>query len=300
MSGRVGDPSHVDDVNGDNPTANLMREVEALLKGVDLKKLLSNSATPPPGFKSAVWRGGSYNGIAFLTLDDGRKIALKADKALYGAEAEDAVARFYRDLGLPQPMVRPLEGDLGRYTNRVFLMQMSGDVDPRANGVAYDGRPSYRRMNEAAKKEAFLAAIANDILGQSDRHNGNIMHVTTPDGDRPILIDNGLMWFNSGGVYADTNFDANDPSTWLKTRNLPSKFAAGGVKGNWNVLNGLATEYIREFGEDRARDEMVEFAKRMQERAKVVRFRDQRYVDFVQVRAQWVIDNVDQFLGALS
>ena len=295
LSGRVGDPTQVDEVDGSSPAAERLRSVANALKGLSKSDLDSGNFPANSGVKRIRNIGGGINGISVVTLDDGSQLALKYDRARYGSPAEHAVARMYRDMGLPMPMVREVNPDDKGENGKIILMEWANVVDPNAQGDAVQGMASYDRMGDAAKTEAWLTLVANGVMGNSDRHNGNIMHVTLGDGtERLAIIDNGLAMFNSG--FGD-NFDHDDPASWLKTRVTPDNFMWSSVGGNSNTLRSLGSSYIREVGKERAKNEMVTFAERMRQRAKVLRFKDKREAEFMEARAQWVIDNADTIVN---
>ena len=198
------------------------------------------------------------NGISTIKMKDGTRIALKDDSSEHGSDAEYAIARMYRDLGLPMPMVREINpGDTGAL-GKLLLMEWANDGVPGSVGTALEGKPSYASMDDDARKEAWLTLIANGVMANSDRHGGNIMHVDMPNGTKRLaIIDNGLAMFNSG---FGNNFRKDDPNSWANPRKTPDQAMWSTIGGNYNTIAGLGKDYISEVGAARAKDEMVEFA----------------------------------------
>jgi hypothetical protein len=294
----VGDPSHVDAVEGNSPEAQELRVLAESLAGIS-KNDLDRNKNLPPDVADVTNMGGGINGISIITMKDGRKFVLKSDSQREGSNAEDAISRMYHDLGLPMPMVRKINPDDKGPNGNMFLMQLAGPaVVPDAAGRATQGAPSTKRMSREHLREAFQIFVANSVMNNTDRHNGNIMRVDLVNGgERAVIIDNGLAMFHAG---FGSKFKKNDSAGWTAKYNSPAEYAAGNTGGNSNVMRRHSTAYLSGMSDDELRAEITEFITRMRDRAAIVRFYRQEEADFISARAQWILDNIDVYMKQLK
>jgi hypothetical protein len=214
-----------------------------------------------------------------------------------GINAEEMVAKLYRDLGFAQPAFQVLNPDMQDMEHRgVGLMEFADDgFFGLVNAGQINKRPEANRIDAIApefQEEVLNFVVANGIIGNTDRHGKNIMVGQDENGLwRLIPIDNGLAIFNGGFQKAENN--ADNPLHLLPDRVIRGDY------GNRNAVLGVAKQWIDRIGRDAARNQVIEFAERMRKRAEILEFIDQRANEYLSARAQWIIDNVDQYLDAI-
>ena len=208
------------------------------------------------------------------------------------------VAALYRDLGFASPAVAVINPDASTPDLRgLAVMEYANDGFfglqdiQQARSVSANDRLGEIAPEHQAEILDFL--VANGIIGNTDRHRKNYMFGQDPATGlwRIVPIDNGLAMFNGGFHRAEQN--ADDP-LYLR----PDKVITGQY-GNRNGAAGLASQWVAKVGVDEAKSQIVEFAQRMQKRAEVLKFRDDRANGYISARAQWIIDNIDIYLDAI-
>ena len=253
---------------------------------------------------------GNLNGglLVLINKKTGQEVVIKRDrdraheydgkfKAL-GVGAEEMVAQLYRDLGFASPEFKVLNpeekneelralGVMEFVDNGFFnLVDFKVAGKQRKFGYLSNVDPQYR-----AELLDFL--VANGIIGNTDRHGGNIMVGVDPitGKQRIVPIDNGLALFNAR--FGTAEKQSQDP-VYLR----PDKVIAGNY-GNYNAAVGVAAQYAQSIGRDAAKDQIKEFAERMKARAEVLQFIDDRAGDYMSARAQWILDNLDKYLDSI-
>ena len=217
-----------------------------------------------------------------------------------GVFSEEIVAQLYRDLGFAVPAARVLNlGDPDPNKGGLVLLEFAGDgfFGLQDIGVAaerYQAQKSIDAIIPEHQAEILNFVVANGIIGNTDRHKNNYMYGQDPNTGkwRLVPIDNGLAMFN--GDFGKAN-EKMPNALYLK----PDDVIRGG-HGNANGARALAQEYIDKIGRDAARDQVKEFAERMRLRAEILKFIDPRANEYLSKRAQWVLDNLDEYLDAIG
>lgn len=234
----------------------------------------------------------------------GQRVVIKKDNDYgantgNGAAAEEMVARLYRDMGFAQPAAVLINPDAptgsGDDDRRALVaMSYADDGFYGLTNINMTGRQSnIRDIDPEFQEETFLFVMANGIIGNTDRHGHNLMWGDTPNGKkRLVVIDNGLALMNGHFGEAGNAFDQGNP-----LRMTPDKVIAGRY-GNANTVKAIAAQYYAQ-NPAKARTALEEFAKRMQERAKLLAFVDDRVYDYIDARTQWVLDHLDDYLRSL-
>ena len=221
-----------------------------------------------------------------------------------GVNAEEMAAKFFRDLGFAQPVFRVGNrnlnpNDAGPEARGWGLMEFAGNGFFGLNNVEMAFRKQISGINDIPveyRDEILGFQVIDAIIGQTDRHAKNFMFGEVDvEGEtkfRLVPIDNGLALFNGEFGKADRhedNFLYIDPIG-----------AVQGAYGNANGAMWLAKEHVANIGDDEARNVIIQFAERMRERAEVLDLIDRRANEFISQRAQWILDNLDDFLDAVK
>ena len=123
-----------------------------------------------------------------ITTTDGRVFLLKDNPDL--AYNEDEASRFLQAVGLTAPMTRRV----GDFTISEWATDM---FEGGEDGELRTEFPDPVLLSEPEQRAIFEQYISNAILGNEDRHSGNVMTLTMPDGERKlVLIDHGLTLEN--------------------------------------------------------------------------------------------------------
>jgi hypothetical protein len=218
-----------------------------------------------------------------------------------GARAEEMVAALYRDLGFAQPaFVAVNPGDPNPDLGGVGVMEYAdagffGLVD-----IKIHNKGNIRNISDVSennKEEILNFLVANAIIGNTDRHGGNFMWGIDPATGkaRIIPIDNGLAIFNGGFNSAEDN--ENNPLYLDPIKVLTG--SAGGKGGSFSRVGAFAKGWVQEIGEDAARNQVLEFAERMRDRAKAMKFIDPRANAYLEARAQYIIDDPQKIINAV-
>ena len=214
-----------------------------------------------------------------------------------GIRSEEMVAQLYRDLGFAQPAFRAVNpGDPDRKIGGVGVMEYAetgffGLADIQTHGQ----QPVYNidQVIEEHRAEVLNFVIGNAIIGNTDRHGGNFMWGRDPvtGKARIVPIDNGLSIFNAAFNKAEKHQE--DP---LYVN--PLKVIVGDY-GNFNGAGSLAKQWIKEIGNVEAERQIIEFAKRMRDRAEALEFIDSRASQFLMTRAEYVMNNPSKFIDKI-
>jgi hypothetical protein len=214
-----------------------------------------------------------------------------------GIKAEEMVAALYKDLGFAQPAFKAINpedknveiGGVGimEYADTGFFGLANIDTHHQAGVFRID------RVAPEHRAELLNFLVANAIIGNSDRHGGNFMWGFDPVSGlaRLVPIDNGLAIFNGGFGKAEAN--VNNP-LYLD----PIKIILGSY-GNQNQVGKFAKGWIQEVGEEEAKNQVVEFATRMRERAAALEFVDARANEYLTARADYILSNPQKFIDAI-
>lgn len=280
---RVGDPNHVDEAFGDSPRAVALRAVAELFKGMSISDIHDPSRLPPE-VASVKELGGGINGVSEVKMKDGSRWIFKSEQGVATSHAEEAVSLMYRDLGFNVAMHARVVSSRSGGT-RMMIFENVNDLRDDLARRAVNGVPAFNKLTPEGQSKAFDLLVANAIIGNVDRHSGNLMMAPDKDGAMQIFpIDHGHSMFYS-------NYP-NDPKQKWKEVKPVSLY-------EYNVLASLGSQYIERIGEKQAADQMVAFATRMRERAAVVRLRSKADSDFLIARADWVLNNTDRMMSAI-
>lgn len=276
----------------------------------DIADIYRGRRAAPAGYSVEYMGGGCVGGtVKLVHLASKKKFVIKSDNiSPLGLEAEEDVATLYRALGFAQPKVYRLRAQNdGR---DIIMMDWAGveqkakHVKLYANMFGYYG-PSLGELELADEDDAIRAALANAIVGQTDRHGANIYWGKDSKGHgMPIFIDNGLALFNGG--HRDTNDTTardNSKRPW-EFNPMEILFRVNGAnRVTWNQNANLtaATERAGQIDETKLKETISEWAARMRDEAmkREQEFRNDATATFVARRAQWIIDNVDDVAEAL-
>jgi hypothetical protein len=225
--------------------------------------------------------------------NDGNRGVFKGN----GIKAEEMVAALYRDLGFAQPAFVAVNPDnpnvevggvgVMQYADAGFFNLVDIEVHNRSAVYSLDAVAAEHRA------ELLNFMVANAIIGNSDRHGGNFMWGTDPATGkvRLVPIDNGLAIFNAG--FGKPQESPNDP---LYVNPLK---VIGGDYGNRNQVGRLGKKWVQEIGEEAAKNQVIEFATRMRERAEAMKFVDPKANEYLMARADYILKNPQKFIDTL-
>jgi hypothetical protein len=266
------------------------------------------------GWKASNISGGANPDVYRLTnINTGETVVIKRERLVgpqaihrggskpeVGAQADEMTTTLYRALGLPTPASYVLNRDEDGERGTWFLMQDldSGmpefGIDDYSIAGYYDGRI---KINDKFQEETLHMVVANAVIGNTDRHQGNFLVIELDDGThRLALWDNGITFFNGG----QGEIEKYMPNVLHFT----PVDALRGVEGNKNYIRKYVRKYYKElrqqYGEEEARkmfkDSIQQFGEKMRERAAVIDFIDDRSPDFLNQRIDWILNNLDKFL----
>lgn len=225
--------------------------------------------------------------------NDGNRGVFKGN----GIKAEEMVAELYRDLGFAQPAVAVINPDnptpeiggvaVMQYADAGFFGLVDVEVHNKSSVYSLD------QVGTSNREELLNFLVANAIIGNTDRHGGNFMWGTDPATGkvRLVPIDNGLAMFN--GQFGEPEKNINDP-----LHLDPFKVIVGRY-GNFNQVGPLGKKWINQIGEEAAKNQIVDFATRMRERAEAMKFRDPRANEYLMARADAILKNPQKFIDTV-
>lgn len=214
-----------------------------------------------------------------------------------GIKAEEIVAGLYKELGFAQPAFVAVNPDnTDPSIGGVGIMEYAGDGFFGLADIKVHNNARVRKLDDVAeehREELLNFLVGNAIIGNTDRHGGNFMWGVDPATGkaRLIPIDNGLALFNANMGEPARHLDNplyHDPN-----------LVVIGRYGNFNQVGPIAKRWIQEIGEDNARNQIVEFAERMRERAKAMKFVDPRANAYIEARADYILSDPQKFLDTV-
>lgn len=289
--------------------AGSVEEAANVFFGVDTNTLMQmgKGRGVPPGYTivsaKSQGAGGSVGETHFVThTATGKRFVIKSDNVSpLGLEAEEDVAILYRALGLPQPRVYRL-----RMQNDgldTIIMDWAGSEQQITNVGMVGGPLRLGHWNPLDRMDPLRMALSNAIIGQTDRHGGNLMAGVVRGRHRtPVFIDNGLALFNGGhrSVPQPATDRTNVKAPWefSPADILFKKNGAHRVSWNVNSLLSAAQETAQGMSDDEVRETLTEWATRMRDEAikRQAEFRNTATARFVAARAQWVLDHMDEIV----
>lgn len=215
-----------------------------------------------------------------------------------GVKAEEMVAQLYRDLGFAQPGFLAVNLDNpDRKLGGIGVMEFAGDSFFGLDSIRTHNNSPIWGIDQVAqehKAELLNFAVANAIIGNSDRHGGNFMWGRDTLGQaRLVPIDNGLALFNGSFGVAEKHKQNPlhlDPIKILTNEDM---------YGNKNQVAKFAGQWANEIGDEAAINQVVEFAIKMRERAEALKFADERANEYLIARANYIIDNASELVDTL-
>jgi hypothetical protein len=296
-----------------------MADVANLLRGFtrnDIYQIVRGRKPAPAGLKFETMDGGSIGAATKVTHIASKKhYVVKSDKiSPLGLEAEEDTSILYQALGLNSPDVYRLraknDGD------DIIIMGWAQQQYKQAKHVKrfaeafpqyrYGGSPDLSELNLADPLDAARYMLANAVLGQTDRHPYNEFYGVDKNGNGVIIcIDNGLMWWNGSvrsAAYDETRDGReNSKAPWLATPLALMLNQANGNQHNENQFARAGREVLNGMSDQEAKSFITTWAKRMiqEAQARGTQFRNPGAADWVRIRGQWMIDNVDDIVPAL-
>ena len=149
-----------------------------------------------------IYEGAINDGVGIYTFDDGSQIVIKnADKmsdykGMWSAKTEEIVAEIYRELGSPAPGVQNIPDTVGVVMTAITPGFLDAPNVEMAYKVGMDKYAPPDRVNNNPwdlddPLDAVRFVMTNAANGGKDRHGGNYMAVTLPNGNRVVApIDN--------------------------------------------------------------------------------------------------------------
>lgn len=254
------------------PTASTSRPDPSVLASANWKGLVSRS-TKDSGVKLGVGVNDSF----FASGPDGHNYFVKADSSVdNGVSNEIDAANFFKPAFAGTPRIAPNTTDRTVLISTIAGSDVPGLVNEGSlTDLADANEPDLQWLNLADPSSALRLRLHDLVIGNEDRHSGNLMLGRQQDGKYQFLpIDHGIAFAP----------EADIPYTL----------------GQWNVAGKAAKEYVTQVGRDQAMNEAQKMITEMESAINSMTFSRPRNLETVMKNIDYLQKNLEEIMNKLE